>query len=164
MFLIIVISNLLCPCVRVRSKQEKASANINYPKFFFILNLKSSSVLHLHTPASSSLSICTGISCIDQHRKFRGLLYIKISIVETMVVASDHADITKICGHRKEALRAVKELLPETAEGDLASVCSWPDEIKYMYKWRCTSELHYVDTPDFRCNYDYGKLTSLLQF
>ncbi|KAI3676760.1 hypothetical protein L1987_86373 [Smallanthus sonchifolius] len=54
----------------------------------------------------------------------------------------------------EEALKAVKELLPET-EGDLASVCSWPDEIKYMYKWQWTSELHYVDTPDFRCNYEY---------
>lgn len=55
----------------------------------------------------------------------------------------------------EEALKAVKELLPETAEGDLASVCSWPDEIKHRYNWRWTSELHYVDTPDFRCNYDY---------
>ncbi|KAD3336874.1 hypothetical protein E3N88_32393 [Mikania micrantha] len=55
----------------------------------------------------------------------------------------------------EEASKAVKELLPETVEGDLASICSWPDEIKYMYKWRWTSELHYVDTPDFRCNYDY---------
>ncbi|XP_024983985.1 endonuclease 4-like [Cynara cardunculus var. scolymus] len=55
----------------------------------------------------------------------------------------------------EEALKAVKDLLPETAEGDLASVCSWPDEIKHRYNWRWTSELHYVDTPDFRCNYDY---------
>ncbi|KAJ9566385.1 hypothetical protein OSB04_002351 [Centaurea solstitialis] len=55
----------------------------------------------------------------------------------------------------EEALKAVKTLLPETAEGDLASVCSWADQIKYRYNWRWTSELHYVDTPDFRCNYDY---------
>lgn len=55
----------------------------------------------------------------------------------------------------EEALKAVKELLPESAEGDLASVCSWPDEIKHRWNWRWTSELHYVDTPDFRCNYDY---------
>ncbi|KAL4562064.1 hypothetical protein LXL04_034254 [Taraxacum kok-saghyz] len=55
----------------------------------------------------------------------------------------------------EEALKAVKELVPESAEGDLASVCSWPDEIKHRYNWRWTSELHYVDTPDFRCNYDY---------
>lgn len=55
----------------------------------------------------------------------------------------------------EEASKAVNELLPESAEGDLASVCSWPDQIKWQYKWRWTSELHYVDTPDFRCNYDY---------
>nr|XP_043610324.1 endonuclease 4-like isoform X2 [Erigeron canadensis] len=57
----------------------------------------------------------------------------------------------------EEALKAVKELLPENAEGNLSSVCSWPDQIKYQYKWRWTSELHYVDTPDFRCNYDYSR-------
>jgi hypothetical protein len=47
----------------------------------------------------------------------------------------------------------VKELLPESAEGDLANVCSWPDEIRFHYHW--SSALHYVDTPDFRCNYEY---------
>ncbi|GKA30671.1 endonuclease 4 [Tanacetum coccineum] len=56
----------------------------------------------------------------------------------------------------EEATKAVKELLPES-EGNLSSVCSWPDEIKWMNKWRWTSELHYVDTPDFRCNYDYDR-------
>lgn len=52
-----------------------------------------------------------------------------------------------------EALAAVKELLPESAEGDLANVCSWPDEIRFHYHW--SGALHYVDTPDFRCNYEY---------
>ena len=47
----------------------------------------------------------------------------------------------------------MKELLPESAEGDLANVCSWPDEIRFHYHW--SSALHYVDTPDFRCNYEY---------
>ncbi|PWA79333.1 endonuclease 4 [Artemisia annua] len=56
----------------------------------------------------------------------------------------------------EEATKAVKELLPES-EGNLSAVCSWPDEIKWMNKWRWTSELHYVDTPDFRCNYDYDR-------
>ncbi|CAK7350687.1 unnamed protein product [Dovyalis caffra] len=51
------------------------------------------------------------------------------------------------------ALAAVKELLPESAQGDLANVCSWPDEIRFHYHW--SSALHYVDTPDFRCNYEY---------
>lgn len=56
----------------------------------------------------------------------------------------------------EDATKAVKELLPEN-EGNLSSVCSWADEIKWMNKWRWTSELHYVDTPDFRCNYDYDR-------
>lgn len=57
----------------------------------------------------------------------------------------------------KEASTVVKELLPAHAEGDLASVCSWPDEIRHNFHWRWTSPLHYVDTPDFRCSYNYGR-------
>lgn len=55
----------------------------------------------------------------------------------------------------EETVAAVKKLLPESAQGDLASVCSWPDEIKHHWQWRWTSPLHYVDTPDYRCNYQY---------
>ncbi|KAH7654781.1 S1/P1 nuclease protein [Dioscorea alata] len=55
----------------------------------------------------------------------------------------------------REASEAVKSLLPEYANGDLASVCSWPDEVSHRAGWRWSSPLHYVDTPDFRCNYDY---------
>ncbi|KAK8642142.1 hypothetical protein V6N13_011499 [Hibiscus sabdariffa] len=55
----------------------------------------------------------------------------------------------------KDALATVRELLPDLAGGELASVCSWPDDIKWYYKWHWTSPLHYVDTPDFKCNYDY---------
>ncbi|KAL6573939.1 hypothetical protein OROHE_001481 [Orobanche hederae] len=53
----------------------------------------------------------------------------------------------------EEALAAVIALLPDHAEGDLAAVCSWADEIRFHYRW--SSPLHYVDTPDFRCNYQY---------
>ncbi|GJT98468.1 20 kDa chaperonin, chloroplastic-like protein [Tanacetum coccineum] len=40
----------------------------------------------------------------------------------------------------EEATKAVKELLLEI-EGSLSSVCSWPDEIKWMNKWRWTSTM-----------------------
>jgi hypothetical protein len=71
----------------------------------------------------------------------------------------------------KEAEDAVQKLLPKYAEGDLASLCSWPDEIRFWYKYRWTGPLHYIDTPDFRCNYEYsrdchnvqGEKTSVLQ-
>lgn len=53
----------------------------------------------------------------------------------------------------EDALVAVKTLLPDSAEGDLASLCSWPDEIRFHYHW--SGPLHYIDTPDFKCNYDY---------
>ncbi|GMH05404.1 hypothetical protein Nepgr_007244 [Nepenthes gracilis] len=48
---------------------------------------------------------------------------------------------------------AVKELLPEFANGELAAVCSWADDIRFHYRW--SSDLHFVDTPDFRCQYEY---------
>ncbi|KAK1309595.1 Endonuclease 4 [Acorus calamus] len=54
----------------------------------------------------------------------------------------------------EDADAAVKKLLPGHAEGDLAGLCSWPDEIRHQYKWRWTGPLHYIDTPDFKCNYD----------
>lgn len=55
----------------------------------------------------------------------------------------------------EDATAAVKMLLPDMAEGDLAAVCSWADEIRHYYKWRWSGPLHYVDTPDFKCNYEY---------
>ncbi|KAL5986896.1 hypothetical protein ACLOJK_015230 [Asimina triloba] len=55
----------------------------------------------------------------------------------------------------EDAATAVRLLLPDYADGDLAAVCSWPDEIRHHFGWRWTSPLHYVDTPDFRCNYEY---------
>ncbi|XP_047332170.1 endonuclease 4-like isoform X2 [Impatiens glandulifera] len=54
-----------------------------------------------------------------------------------------------------DALAAVKSLLPSVAEGDLANVCSWPDQIRFHYRW--SSSLHFCDTPDFRCNYDFKR-------
>ncbi|KAL0305804.1 UNVERIFIED_CONTAM: Endonuclease 1 [Sesamum radiatum] len=57
----------------------------------------------------------------------------------------------------EDALAAVKALLPDHAKGDLADVCSWPDEIRRNSHYRWSSPLHYVDTPDFRCNYQYSR-------
>nr|XP_019706130.1 LOW QUALITY PROTEIN: uncharacterized protein LOC109505844 [Elaeis guineensis] len=55
----------------------------------------------------------------------------------------------------EEAMAAVKMLLPEYANGDLAAVCSWADEIRHSFRWHWTSPLHSIDTPDFKCNYNY---------
>uniref|UniRef100_A0A2P2JKZ0 Aspergillus nuclease S1 n=3 Tax=Rhizophora mucronata TaxID=61149 RepID=A0A2P2JKZ0_RHIMU len=53
----------------------------------------------------------------------------------------------------EDAIAQVKKLLPDSADGDLAAVCSWADEVRFHYHW--SSALHYVDTPDFKCNYKY---------
>lgn len=55
----------------------------------------------------------------------------------------------------QDSLAGVKKLLPDHAQGELANVCSWADEVRYNYHYRWSSPLHYVDTPDFRCNYKY---------
>jgi len=47
------------------------------------------------------------------------------------------------------AAKAVKELLPESAEGDLSSLCLWADRVKFRYHW--SSPLHYINTPHFLC-------------
>ncbi|ESQ55209.1 hypothetical protein EUTSA_v10025874mg [Eutrema salsugineum] len=57
----------------------------------------------------------------------------------------------------EETVVAVKKLLPESANGELAAVCSWPDEIKKLPQWRWTGALHFADTPDYKCNYEYSR-------
>ncbi|KAJ4773573.1 endonuclease 4 [Rhynchospora pubera] len=53
------------------------------------------------------------------------------------------------------ASSAVLKLLPAGANGDLASECSWADTVRGAYPW--SSALHYVDTPDNLCTYDYTR-------
>jgi len=53
--------------------------------------------------------------------------------------------------------KAVRSLLPERANGSLSSLCTWPDDIKWMYKYHWTAPLHYIDTPDFLCRYNYDR-------
>ncbi|KAJ0989154.1 hypothetical protein J5N97_007510 [Dioscorea zingiberensis] len=50
--------------------------------------------------------------------------------------------------------RAVMELLPETAGGDLAEVCSWADQMRFRFRW--ASPLHYVNTPGV-CTFKYSR-------
>lgn len=56
-----------------------------------------------------------------------------------------------------EAAEAVKNLLPDYANGDLSSLCTWPDQIRHWYRYRWTSPLHFIDTPDEACTYDYER-------
>jgi len=57
------------------------------------------------------------------------------------------------------AAEAVSKLLPKSAENDLASQCSWPDDVRKVIPW--SSALHFADTPDSVCSYDH---TSKLLF
>lgn len=55
-----------------------------------------------------------------------------------------------------EAEKTVKELLPDYANGDLSSLCVWPDQIRHWYKYKWSSPLHFIDTPDNACSFDYS--------
>ncbi|XP_074587712.1 endonuclease 2-like [Curcuma longa] len=68
-----------------------------------------------------------------------------------------HQMICQIAQDRlsESAAAAVKELLPAYAGGDLSALCSWADRIKFRYRW--SSELHYIDTPDDLCTYNYNR-------
>ncbi|ESQ28443.1 hypothetical protein EUTSA_v10018954mg [Eutrema salsugineum] len=67
-----------------------------------------------------------------------------------------HTIVCKIAQARLDetAAKAVKELLPESAEGDLSSLCDWADRVKFRYHW--SSPLHYINTPD-ACSYQYNR-------
>lgn len=56
-----------------------------------------------------------------------------------------------------EAAEAVRNLLPHHADGDLSALCTWPDQIRHWYKYRWTSSLHFIDTPDNACSFDYAR-------
>ncbi|POO03669.1 S1/P1 nuclease [Trema orientale] len=56
-----------------------------------------------------------------------------------------------------EAAEAVKNLLPHYVNGDLSALCVWPDQIRHWYRYRWTSPLHFIDTPDEACSFDYSR-------
>ncbi|KAK4399957.1 Endonuclease 2 [Sesamum angolense] len=53
------------------------------------------------------------------------------------------------------AAEAVKKLLPASAHDDLGRLCPWADRIKFRYRW--SSDLHFVNTPDDVCSYNYTR-------
>ncbi|XP_051122231.1 endonuclease 2-like [Andrographis paniculata] len=55
----------------------------------------------------------------------------------------------------RAAAEAVSNLLPAYADNDLSSLCSWADHVKFRYHW--SSALHYIDTPDNLCTYQYRR-------
>lgn len=68
-----------------------------------------------------------------------------------------HATVCRIAQSRlsNTAAEAVKDLLPEYAANDLGSVCSWADHVRIFLPW--SAALHFADTPDSLCNYQYDR-------
>ncbi|XP_059623265.1 endonuclease 1-like [Cornus florida] len=56
-----------------------------------------------------------------------------------------------------EAAHAVRMLLPDYVDGNLSALCVWPDQIRHWYKYRWTSSLHFIDTPDEACTFQYKR-------
>ncbi|XP_047940512.1 endonuclease 1-like isoform X4 [Salvia hispanica] len=64
-----------------------------------------------------------------------------------------------------EAHHAVQMLLPDYVNGDLSALCVWPDQVRHWYRYRWTSPLHFIDTPDRACNFKYqNNMTEALLF
>ncbi|XP_071706116.1 endonuclease 1 [Rutidosis leptorrhynchoides] len=56
-----------------------------------------------------------------------------------------------------DAAHAVQMLLPDYVNGNLSALCVWPDQIRHWYRYRWTSPLHFIDTPDKACSFDYSR-------
>ncbi|URE29817.1 S1/P1 Nuclease [Musa troglodytarum] len=56
-----------------------------------------------------------------------------------------------------EAAEAVKNLLQDSVNGDLSALCSWPDEVRHLPHYQRMSSLHFVNTPDEACTFDYSR-------
>jgi len=52
------------------------------------------------------------------------------------------------------ASQSVINLLPDV-NGSMAAVASWADQIRKTYPW--SAELHYINTPDWVCDYSYNR-------
>jgi hypothetical protein len=56
----------------------------------------------------------------------------------------------------EKAAAAVQALLPESAGGELSTMCPWADTVRWHYHW--ASPLHYVNTPQV-CNFKYSRMS-----
>ncbi|CAO2209130.1 unnamed protein product [Urochloa humidicola] len=54
----------------------------------------------------------------------------------------------------EKAAAAVQALLPESAGGELSTMCPWADQVRWHYHW--SSPLHYANTPEV-CNFKYSR-------
>jgi hypothetical protein len=55
------------------------------------------------------------------------------------------------------ASSALQTILANDGGGDLVQICNWADQVRSNpdYKWSAT--LHYIDTPDWSCNFDHQR-------
>uniref|UniRef100_A0A0D9UWD2 Aspergillus nuclease S1 n=1 Tax=Leersia perrieri TaxID=77586 RepID=A0A0D9UWD2_9ORYZ len=88
-----------------------------------------------------------------------------VAVVFTLIAAPPIAEAWGKQGHimvckiaenylSEKAVAAVKELLPESAGGELSTMCPWADEVRFRYYW--SRPLHYVNTPQV-CNFKYSR-------
>ena len=61
----------------------------------------------------------------------------------------------------EKAAAAVQALLPESAGGELSTMCPWADTVRWHYHW--ASPLHYANTPQV-CNFKYSRMSPSLLF
>ncbi|KAJ6825688.1 putative bifunctional nuclease precursor [Iris pallida] len=102
---------------------------------------------------------------IEKRGRSMGLLLPLRILLVSLIVGAPRANAWGKEGHfmvckiaeqylTDKTLTAVSDLLPPVAEGDLASVCSWADQMRFRYRW--ASPLHYINTPGV-CNFKYSR-------
>ncbi|RYR18694.1 hypothetical protein Ahy_B03g063310 isoform D [Arachis hypogaea] len=112
----------------------------------------------LHAPASFKLPLNgEGLSLGRTRKKFsvRSMSLLIVSFVVVVVLfpfptalcwgKDGHYAVCKIAQDylSQDAVSAVKELLPDSAQGHLAAVCSWADDVGYTHNYRWSQPLHY---------------------
>ncbi|CAO2823791.1 unnamed protein product [Amaranthus hypochondriacus] len=98
--------------------------------------------------------------CSPSWRFFSCLIYCLILIVGVQAWSKEgHIMTCRIAQNllEAEAAHAVKNLLPQNLDGDLSALCVWPDQVRHWYKYRWTSPLHFIDTPDNSCSFNYKR-------
>jgi hypothetical protein len=80
--------------------------------------------------------------------------------------ATGHSLVAQIAQSmlNENSAKFVRDHLPWYTTGNLSMLASWPDNILYpdtnpvdYLNWQWSKELHFVNTPDWACNYDRNR-------
>ncbi|XAR52418.1 hypothetical protein NMG60_11020499 [Bertholletia excelsa] len=135
-------------------------------RFWNITDPRGSNYIYKLSCALRHLTPATSLSRVERSMERFGvrtpLVILSLLLFSPVVVhgwgEDGHVSVCRIAQARlsEAAAAAVKKLLPESANEDLASLCLWPDLIRRQPEYLWSASLHFVNTPGV-CNYDYSR-------